>query len=117
MEKTKIFISSTMNDMIEERMAIVDAIGKNRSLEAIYAEEFNACNESPRAVCLEEVKNSHMYIGIFKNRYGYIPEKNNKQGLSVVHLEYCEAKKYNLPIFIFVNKKDENREEKLKEFL
>jgi hypothetical protein len=106
-----------MDDLPEERMAIADAINENIFWESIYAESFVARSESPREVCLEEVRRSHIYIGIFKDRYGYIPSDNNPQGCSVVVLEYNEAKNNQLPIFIFVDKNGSKRESKLVEFL
>jgi len=117
MEKLRVFISSTMDDLQEERMAVVCAINKNIFWEAKYAESFTARTESPREVCLEEVRDSHIYIGIFKDRYGYVPSGNNSQGWSAVVLEYSEAKKNQLPIFIFIDKNDSKRENKLIEFL
>ncbi len=117
MEKLRVFISSTMDDLQEERMSVADAINENSFWESINAESFVARSESPREVCLEEVKSSHIYIGIFKDRYGYIPSNDNPQGCSVVVLEYNEAKNNRLPILIFVDKNDSKRESKLIEFL
>ena len=110
------FISSTMKDLQEERMALAKAINENRFGEAVYAEAFVARTESPREICLEEVRKSHIYIGIFKSRYGYIP-KDNPQGLSVVALEYNEARNVQIPIFIFICKNVSYREPRLEEFL
>jgi len=117
MEKLRVFISSTMDDLQEERMTVADAINKNRFWESVYAESFVARSESPKEICFEEVRRSHIYIGIFKNRYGYIPSDNNPQGYSVVVLEYNEAKNNQLPIFIFVDMNGSERENKLTEFL
>ena len=117
MEKLRVFISSTMDDLREERTAVADAISKNIFLEAVYAESFTARSESPREVCLEKVRRSNIYVGIFKDRYGYVPSNNNPKACSVVVLEYDEAKKNQLPLFIFIDKNDSTREGKLKEFL
>ena len=117
MEKLRVFISSTMNDLQEERMAVADAISENIFWESVYAESFTARSESPREVCLEKVRRSNIYIGIFKDRYGYIPSENNPQGYSAVVLEYYEAKNNQLPIFIFIDKNDSKREKKLIEFI
>jgi len=106
-----------MEDLQEERMAIAEAINRNRFWESVYAESFIARSESPREVCLEEVRKSHIYIGIFGNRYGYISPNENPRGYSVVELEYDEAKNNQLPIFIFIDKNPSNRERKLTEFL
>ena len=117
MGKLRIFISSTIDDLQEERKTLAEFINKNRFWEATYAESFVARSESPREICLEEVRKSHIYIGIFKNRYGYIPKNDNPLGLSVVALEYKEAKKSQLPIFIFIDKNADNKENKLTDFL
>jgi len=117
MKKLKVFISSTMDDLQEERMAVADAINKKIFWEAKYAESFTARTESPREVCLEEVRDSHIYIGIFKDRYGYIPSLNNPRGYSAAILEYYEAEKKKMPIFIFIDKNDNKRESKLIEFI
>lgn len=106
-----------MEDLKDERVALVQAINQNRFWEAVYAESFVARSESPREVCLDEVRKSHIYIGIFKDRYGYIPENNNPQGVSVVVLEYDEAKRNQLPIIILICKNASNREPQLEEFL
>lgn len=117
MEKLRVFISSTMKDLQEERLSVADAINENSFWESINAESFVARSESPREVCLEEVRKSHIYIGIFKDRYGYILSNDNPQGCSVVVLEYNEAKNNQLPILIFVDKNGSKRETKLIEFL
>jgi hypothetical protein len=117
MGKLRVFISSTINDLQEERMAVADAINENIFWESVYAESFTARSESPREVCLEKVRRSNIYVGIFKDRYGYIPSENNPQGYSAVVLEYYEAKNNQLPIFIFIDKNDSKREKKLIEFI
>ena len=106
-----------MDDLQEERMAVADAINKNIFWEAIYAESFEARSESPREVCLEKVRKSNIYVGIFKDRYGYISSINNPKGCSAVVLEYNEAKDNQLSRLIFVDKNDNKRESKLIEFL
>lgn len=108
-----------MEDLKDERVALVKAINQNRFWEAVYAESFVARSESPREVCLDEVRKSHVYIGIFKSRYGYIPENknNNPRGVSVVVLEYEEAKRNQIQIIILICKNASNREPHLEEFL
>jgi len=116
MSELRIFISSTMEDMKAEREALVSAIESNRFYHPVYAESFVARSESPKEVCLEEVRNSHVYMGIFKARYGYISDKD-PLGRSVVELEYEEARNNGIPIFVFVDKTIEVREELLDSFL
>lgn len=117
MQKLRVFISSTMEDMQEERNAVANAIDRYFFWESVYAESFVARSKSPREVCLEEVRRSHIYVGIYKNRYGYIPSENNPKRRSVTVLEYYEAKKNELPILIFVSKNAGDIEKELHEFL
>ncbi len=117
MLKLRVFISSTMEDLEQERIDLATAISHNRLWEAVYAESFVARSRSPREVCLEEVRNSHVYVGIFKKRYGYIPDHDNPRGLSVVVLEYEEAKRNQIPVLIFISKDGSDRESRLAEFL
>jgi hypothetical protein len=106
-----------MEDLQEERIALAESINQNRFWEAVHAESFVARSESPREICLDEVRNSHVYIGIFKNKYGYIPEDNNPRGVSVIALEYEEARVNQLPIIVLIYKNASNRESRLEDFL
>lgn len=117
MEKLRIFISSTIEDLKKERIAVANAINGQRGWEAIYSESFPASSESPKEVCFKELRDSHIYIGIFKNRYGDIPPNNNPLGRSVTVLEYHKAKKHKRPTLIFIYQDDIRREKKLKKFL
>ena len=117
MNKKRIFISSTMNDLEREREAVATAIDNFSALESVRAESVPARNETPRELCLGLVRDCDIYVGIFKNRYGYVPKENNPEKNSVVVLEYKEAKKNGIPILIFIYGNAENREEALKRFL
>ena len=62
-------------------------------------EQFGARAESPLDVCLKEVGESKIYVGIFAMRYGSIPDGYDK---SFTHLEYEEAQRLQLPSLIFI---------------
>lgn len=106
-----------MEELREERRALVNTINENKFWEPIYAESFTARSESPREVCLEEVRKSHIYIGIFKDCYGHVPHNNNPEKVPATVLEYREAKKYKLQILIFIYKDATNRDRRLTKFL
>ncbi len=116
-ERIPIFLSSTIDDLQTEREAIAKSINNRQELQAICSESFPATTLSPRQICLERVRGCYIYVGIFKNRYGFIPNNDNPEGLSVTALEYYEAKANNLSILIFLDKNATNIEEKLKDFL
>ena len=101
MSKIKVFISSTMEDMQKEREAVKTALERLDFIEPIFAESFPAQPHSPKKVCLDEVKNSHIYVGIFKDRYGWVPQVENPERLSVTAIEYHEAVRNNIPTLIF----------------
>ncbi len=113
----KIFISSTMDELSEERESLVNVINENKGWKAICAETFHASTDSSKEIILKKLEDSHIYLGIFKNEYGTIPEIENPRGRSVTGLEYEWAKKLKKKILIFVYDDENNREAKLKGFL
>jgi len=56
-------------------------------------------------------------VGIYKNRYGFIPKKQNTQQLSVTELEYNKAKQYDKPMILLVSSDDIKRDTKLSQFI
>jgi hypothetical protein len=93
-----IYISSTYEDLIKEREAAAQAV---RSLEhsALRMEDYVASDKRPLDKCLEDVKKSDIYVGIFARRYGFIPDGYDK---SITHLEYEAAGKKGIPRLIFL---------------
>jgi len=106
-----------MEDLVDERSAVIEAINKRSTWEAVCAEAFLASTDTPEKVCLEEVENCDIYVSIFKNKYGFIPKDNNPEELSVTVMEYKVARMNNLSILIFIHKLVELAEERLKSFL
>ena len=109
-----------MEELQEERKAVAKAIRETpyRDREPIMAEDYPASSNSPRNICLEKVRECKIYVGIFKEKYGYIPEINNPEQLSVTALEYREARKHNLTILIFIDATyNSRRENRLEAFL
>jgi serine/threonine-protein kinase len=49
--------------------------------------------------CLQDVRGSDAYVGIFAWRYGFIPEGYDK---SITHLEYEAAQKAGIPCLLFI---------------
>jgi len=70
-ELIQIFISSTIDDMKPERLAVREAI-EELKLKPVFAEELGARSETPRKVTLSLVRQSDMYIGLFWQRYGEV---------------------------------------------
>lgn len=94
----KIFVSSTYEDMIPFRKAVLDAItGLEQS--PIGMEHFVSSSENSLDVCLSDVRRCNLYVLLVGMRYGSIDEDTGK---SFTELEYEEALRNNIPVLPFV---------------
>ena len=94
----KIFVSSTYEDMIPFREAVLDAItGLEQS--PIGMEHFVSSSEKSLDVCLSDVRRCNLYVLLVGMRYGSIDEETGK---SFTELEYEEALRNNIPVLPFV---------------
>jgi hypothetical protein len=110
----KIFISSTM-DLQKERDAVTEVINQIRAI-PIKMELFTARSQTSKEVCLEEVTNSNIYIGVFGEKYGFVPSTANPKNLSVTAMEFEKAEEQGIPTLIFI-KNAEKRDSSLSDFL
>jgi formylglycine-generating enzyme required for sulfatase activity/predicted Ser/Thr protein kinase len=95
---TKIYISSTYEDLKKEREAAAQAV-RRLGHQAIAMEDYVAADKRPVDKCLQDVKSCDAYVGIFAWRYGYIPDGYDK---SITHLEYEAAKKAGITCLVFL---------------
>ena len=116
MRRYRIFISSTIDDLQDARASLDEELTATHTFEAIRVENFPAVEEPSRTVCLEEVADADGLVLILGDRYGFVPETNNPENLSVTHLEYREAKRLGKPIFAFL-REGVNPEPKLLDFI
>ena len=93
----RIFISSVMRDFDPQRAATKEAILSLRH-HPVMAEDFGAQPFSSQTACLEGVRSSEIYVGIFGPRYGY---KAPASGLSATEEEFNEARHRGLSILCF----------------
>ena len=94
----RIFISSVMNDFGPQRQAVKAAIESLRQT-PVRAEDFGAQPTSSQTACLEGVRSSDLYIGIFGKRYGFVAPTS---GIGATEEEFQEARNRGLPILCFV---------------
>jgi hypothetical protein len=94
----RIYISSTYEDLKEERRRASDAILSVGHL-PVKMETYTASERPPLEHCLNDVRSCQIYLGIFAFRYGYMPPGQKK---STTALEYEEAGKAGLPRLIFL---------------
>jgi hypothetical protein len=93
----RVFISSVMRDFGAERAAAREAVTRLR-LQPVMGEDFGAQPYSSQAACLEGVRSSHIYIGIFGPRYGTV---NPVSGLTATEEEFNQARERGMPILCF----------------
>jgi tetratricopeptide (TPR) repeat protein len=107
MDKLKIFISGTQDDMQPEREAVDRAMNATTLATGIRAETAVSQPQSPRAWIEQQLRECNIYIGVYSHRYGWVvPDKN----VSATEFEYnlaCELKK---PRLIWIRKlRDEEK--------
>ncbi|NTW46988.1 MAG: DUF4062 domain-containing protein, partial [Chlorobaculum sp.] len=94
----KVFISSTYDDLKEHRKAAHDALAK-LGLHVIWMEAFGARPVESTKVCLKEIDECELFVGIYAHRYGYIP---NGSKVSITEQEFLHAEAKGKPIFGYV---------------
>jgi hypothetical protein len=70
MGTVRVFVSSTAFDLGDERKAVKAALERMRGTEFSGMELFGSRDEDARTTSLEEVDDSHLYVGIVGGRYG-----------------------------------------------
>ena len=103
--KLRIFISSTMKDLANERDAICSRL-RSFNFEPVNAEGWSPTGSGSWARISQEIESSDVFLLLIGERYGWIPTDGPKSefGLSVTHLEYKEACARQLPILPFLKK-------------
>ena len=107
-KKMQVFVSSTYNDLQDERQSAVEAILKAGHIPA-GMELFAAGDESQLEVIKQWIEQSDIFMLILGARYGSV-EPNSKK--SYIQLEYEYAVELNKPLFAAVMS-DEYRKEKV----
>jgi hypothetical protein len=94
----KVYLSSTLNDLGEERTAIKQVLGD----QCVVKESYNAREDDLRASCRDDIRTCDLYIGVIGLRYGFIPDGETS---SITQLEFEEAATHRIPRLVFI--KDE----------
>jgi hypothetical protein len=93
----KIFISSTIVDLPNERKAALKAVEKAGGFPLMSEFTIEAQSTDSLTACLEKVRESDLYVLILGGRYGWQPD--NKE--SITELEYQTALACKIPILVF----------------
>jgi hypothetical protein len=98
MDTLIVFISGTMRDLKQERAIVAEAVAGLR-YQAMRAETLGAVDRSSREACLEMARQCEIYVGLYGDRYGWIPDGDT---CSITEQEYNEARRLGKPMLIYV---------------
>ena len=98
--KFSIFISSTYEDLKEERQALVGVALENNFI-PVGMEQFHAAPTSQWNVITKMIDECDFYLLIIGGRYGSIDEET---GISYTEKEYNYAKTKKLPVLVLIKK-------------
>lgn len=109
-QRLRVFISSTINELAGERLSAKQAINKLRLIPVMF--ELGARPHPPRDLYRSYLQQSHIFVGIYWNSYGWVAPDMDISGLED---EYRLSE--NKPRLIYVKKPAPEREEKLTRLL
>ena len=101
MSRMKFFISSTYSDLKNIRQVAINTLESlinGVTGQIATMEYFAASPEDSKSVCLEQLSQSDVIIGIYANRFGWTGD----DGHSMTEIEFDEAKNQGKPILAFV---------------
>ena len=88
-----VYLSSTLDDLGDERRAARDALA--------VQESYTADEKSLRESCLDDVEKCDAYLLILGLRYGFVPQFDSNTK-SITQLEYERAKAKGLRRLVFI---------------
>lgn len=109
-QRLRVFISSTLQELAEERAVVKKAIQDIHLIPVMF--ELGARPHAPRNLYREYLAQSQIFIGIYWDRYGWVAPEEKISGLE---------DEYNLsgsmPKLIYIKKSEGQREPRLAELL
>lgn len=100
-KKYQIFISSTYEDLKEERKKVQDTILSMYQF-PIGMEMFSAADEEQWEIIRETIDSSDYYVLIIGHRYGSIIEEGEYAGISYTQKEFRYALERKIPVLAFL---------------
>ena len=93
-ELAKVYVSSTIADLTEERQAVLDwlRLARHQAVDS-YLPDSDTVQDS----CLDDVAAYDLYVLIMGHRYGSQPPQDNPEGLSITQLEFRRAGQCGIP--------------------
>lgn len=112
-EKLRVFASSTITECATERKVAKDAI-ESLNHDAILFEHYGARPESARSFYTRKLDESHVFVGIYRESYGWIaPEA----AISGIEDEYHRARQRGMPILAYAYSDNRQRDPRLQELI
>jgi hypothetical protein len=90
----KVYVSSTVADLKQERRAVMDWLVAAGHLPV---HSYLPNSDTVRDSCLEDVDSCDLYVLIVGHRYGFQPAQDNPESLSITHLEFRRAGQSGIP--------------------
>jgi hypothetical protein len=103
MDRRRVMISSTARDLPEHREQVRLACERASFAPHDMMEHLTALNADAIKASLRMVEEADVYVGIFANRYGYVPDGH---GISITEMEYNRAVELDKPRLIFFSHED-----------
>jgi len=93
-ELARVYVSSTIVDLTEERRAVLDwlRLARHQAVDSYLPD-----SDTVRDSCLDDVATCDLYALIVGHRYGFQPSQDNPEGLSITHLEFRRAGQCGIP--------------------
>src|SRR5215469_3139157 len=110
MERVRVYLSSTYEDLKDYREAVFAGL-KKAGLDVARMEDYTAADKRPLNLCLNDVAQSDIYVGIYAWRYGYQPPAvhGKPEHKSITEHEYRQAESKNLRKLLFLVHPDTKR--------
>ena len=109
-QRLRVFISSTLGELAPERAVVRDVIERLRLRPVLF--ELGARPYAPRALYRAYLEQSHIFVGVYWERYGWIAEDMDISGLED---EYQLSAK--LPRLLYIKEPAPAREARLAQML
>ena len=100
-KKYQIFISSTYEDLKEERKKVQDIILSMYQF-PIGMEMFSAADEEQWEIIRETIDSSDYYVLVIGHRYGSVIEEGEYAGISYTQKEFRYALEQKIPVLAFL---------------
>src|SRR5215469_12787716 len=94
MVMAKVYVSSTIADLEQERRVVLDWLRLARHQ---VVDSYLPGSDTVRDTCLDDVAACDLYVLIVGHRYGFQPADDNPERLSITHLEFRRAGECGIP--------------------